>query len=148
MRIHEVLTESKNLEEGPLGQKIQRGLSKAGNVVGQIAAVPQGVGRAIKKGYKQGVNAIGGADLGQPDSGVAPAGTAGGTEEPIEPTMNPMQQSSDPTVRQINKIIPKLKTRDVQSVKKNVDATLQKRMSKKMPANKLAGAKVVNKKAA
>lgn len=42
------------------GQKGANVLGGAGKAVGAVAGVPQGVGRAVKRGYQGGVNAIGG----------------------------------------------------------------------------------------
>lgn len=83
MRITEVLTESKQLDELDIGQginKVARGAGKAiggvGKAVGAVAGIPQGLGRAIKKGYKSSVQTIGG-DL---ETGTAPStSTAGKT---------------------------------------------------------------------
>ena len=142
MRIHEILIESQNLEEGPIwdktkaaGRKVQKGLRAAGDVVGQVAAVPQGVGRAIKKGYQKGVQAIGGTNPGErpvaqdPEQSFDPAGD---TQE--VPGAN-VAQSANPNVRQINKLVPSLKTRDLQSIKKKVDNTLAVRAQKANKGN-------------
>lgn len=43
-----------------LGQRMGGAIGKVGKGIGAIASVPQGVGRAVKKGYQAGVSAIGG----------------------------------------------------------------------------------------
>lgn len=67
---------------------IAQGLGAVGRGIGAVASVPQGIGRAIKQGYKSGVKAIGG-DGGKPQAAAqAPAagaqaggGGAGNTAE-------------------------------------------------------------------
>lgn len=45
-----------------VGQGASKALGGTGKAVGAVASVPQGVGRAMKRGYSAGVNAIGGPD--------------------------------------------------------------------------------------
>jgi hypothetical protein len=63
-----------------------------------------------------------------PPAPTTPASTT--TEPPVDPKVD---QQSKIGVGQINKIIPTLRTRDLNSVKKNVDATLAKK-AKPAPA--------------
>lgn len=71
MRINDVLVEYDQQDEG-LGSAIGTGLGAVSKGLGAIASVPQGIGRAIKKGYQSGVNKIGGA----PTTGTATGATA------------------------------------------------------------------------
>lgn len=65
MRVYEILTESTELQEGPILNKIGRGIGKTvGTVakgVGAVAGGVMGLGRAIKKGYQAGKSTVGGA---------------------------------------------------------------------------------------
>lgn len=61
----------------------------------------------------------------QSQAGAQPAGQAVTPDNQMTPAQ---QQQSAVTVRQINKAIPTLRTRDLQSVKKNVDATIAKKV--------------------
>jgi hypothetical protein len=72
-----------------------------------------------------------------PTTGGAPAPTTGGAPAPAgsEPPATPAaDQASKVGVGQINKLIPALRTRDLQSVKKTVDATIAKKTAEKQPA--------------
>ena len=64
MKINELLTESTELQEGPLLNKIGSGIGKAVGTaakgVGAVAGGVAGIGRAVKKGYAAGANAVGG----------------------------------------------------------------------------------------
>ena len=85
MRIHEILIESQQLDEGPLGA-LGRGIGKAvGGVAKGIGAVAGGVvgaGTALKKGYQSGKAVVG--DDPDPNAGK-PGYTA-----PAEPTPAPV----------------------------------------------------------
>ena len=124
----------------------------AGGAVGGVARAAQG----IKQGYAAGKKAVGGNALKaayQTTKGVArgepidaPNANAPQGEQPqslvpqVQPNTGNGGQQETPAqiqqakvgVGQINKIIPKLRTRDLQSVKKNVDATIAKKQ--KQPA--------------
>lgn len=54
-----------------IGQKVGSAIGKFGKAVGAVASVPQGLGRAIKKGYKSGVKGIGGPGAEQGSTGAA-----------------------------------------------------------------------------
>lgn len=71
MRIREIITEDQNLNE--LDWK--SGLGKVGRGIGQVAAVPQGLGRAIRQGYRTGVQAIGGPPIAPGPTTPAASGT-------------------------------------------------------------------------
>jgi len=69
MKIEDLLAEEQ-LDEG-IGSAIGKGLGAVGRGIGAVASVPQGIGRAIKKGYQGGVATI----AGDPDPNTAaPAG--------------------------------------------------------------------------
>lgn len=85
MKISEILTESKQLDELDIKQginKVATGAGKAlggvGKAVGAVAGIPQGVGRAIKKGYNASVQTIGGDPIASTPAATrsAPTGTA------------------------------------------------------------------------
>lgn len=79
MRINELLIESDQQDEG-LGSTIGKGIGAVGRGIGAVASVPQGLARAIKKGYQSGVDTIGGtADASgtTPATGSTPAPTGG-----------------------------------------------------------------------
>lgn len=65
MRVYEVITESQNLEEGPLLNKIGSGIGKAAGTVakgiGAVAGGAVGAFKALKKGYQAGKATVGGA---------------------------------------------------------------------------------------
>lgn len=78
MRINDVLTESKDLQEGPLLNKIGTGIGKAvGSAAKGIGAVGgglAGVGKAFKKGWEAGKQTVGtGGDDEEDDQTTAPA---------------------------------------------------------------------------
>jgi hypothetical protein len=142
MRINEILTESQNLEEGPLGS-LGKGVGKVskavGTGVGGVKGAWQGAkdafGQGQQKAFKSARAAVSGniAPTDQePEQTVAPAGSAGGTQ--VVPGAQAIP-SNDPNVRQINKLVPKLKTRDLKSIKKTVDTTLQVRAQKANKGN-------------
>jgi hypothetical protein len=70
MKIEDLLVQSQ-VDEG-VGSFIGKGLGAVGKGIGAVASVPQGIGRAIKKGYQSGVATIGGDD----PTSTTPAGTA------------------------------------------------------------------------
>lgn len=68
-----------------IGTRIAKGIGQLSKAVGAIGSVPQGVGRAVKKGYQAGVNAIGGPGAGSTApvaraSTAAPSASAGDDE--------------------------------------------------------------------
>jgi len=139
MRIHEVLTESQNLEEGPLGT-LGKGVGKVSRAVGTGVGGVKGAWQGAKDAFGQGQQqafksaraAVGGKSSPvDQEPAVAPAGTAGGTQE----VPNTAPVSANPTVRQINKIVPKLKTRDLTSIQKTVEKALQLRAQKNSKGN-------------
>ena len=94
MRIHEILIESQQLDEGPLGA-IGRGIGKVvggaakgiGAVVGGIA----GAGTALKKGYQSGKAVVG-------DDPDPNAGKPGYTPPAEAPTQASATQETTSTV--------------------------------------------------
>jgi hypothetical protein len=70
MKIEDLLVQSQ-VDEG-VGSVIGKGIGAVSRGIGAVASVPQGIGRAIKKGYQGGVAAIGG----DAPASTAPAGTA------------------------------------------------------------------------
>jgi len=58
MKIEDLLV-SEQVDEG-IGSAIGKGLGAVGKGIGAVASVPQGIGRAIKKGYQGGVATIAG----------------------------------------------------------------------------------------
>ena len=106
MKITEIIFEDQETDEG-VGAAIGRGLGAVGKGIGAVAAVPQGIGKAIKKGYQSGVATIAG------DNAAA---------TPAQPAATP--QATATTMKQITAAVPALRTRDLQSLKKTVDAAL------------------------
>lgn len=81
MRINELLVESEQQDEG-LGSLVGKGIGAVGKGIGAVASVPQGLARAIKKGYQAGVDTIGGtADTPNTSPGTTP--TAGSTSNTV-----------------------------------------------------------------
>ena len=64
---------------------------------------------------------------------AAPAGAPPAQADAEPPATPAVEKQSKIGVGQINKIVPTLRVRDLKSVQKNVDATLQKRSQKKQP---------------
>ena len=133
MRITEVITESEQLDElSPAG--IARGVGKA---VGGIPGAALGMWDAAKQGYADTRSAISGVGAapspsarpssggGRPSGGASgtggSAGTAGGAGGGAPEATD---QQAKIGVGQINKIIPTLRLRDLQSVKKTLDAAI------------------------
>jgi hypothetical protein len=163
MRIDDLfLTESQNLEEGPVWDKVKgagaavgKGLGAVGQAVGAVAGVPAGIAGAVKKGYRASRDTIAGGpgSTPQPAQGQAPAAggsapqaQAGAQAAPQAGSMAPAQggaQAAAPTaaqaqqskvgVSQINKILPTLRARDLASIKKTLDATLAKKQKAPAP---------------
>jgi len=161
MRINELLAEQEQLDELSL-KGLGQGIGKAvGAAAGGIVQGAKNVWSGAKQGYAAGQAALapgadpaadpaaagstapatggsgavvtppaGQAPAATPPAGQAPAATppAGG-EAPASPAVD---QASKVGVGQINKIIPTLRTRDLNSVKKTVDDTLVKKQ--KQPA--------------
>jgi hypothetical protein len=76
MRIQEIISESAQLDEGPILNKIGSGIGKAvgglAKGVGAVAGGIAGIGSAVKKGYQAGKSTVGGAG----DDPAAGAGAA------------------------------------------------------------------------
>jgi hypothetical protein len=102
MKIEEILIESQQLQEGPVGdvaKKIAKGAGKAiggvGKVAGAIAGIPGGVKRAFQQGKQASQDVIGGT--GQGADAPAPVGTAVPAQQTAAPAATPA-----PTAQQIN----------------------------------------------
>ncbi len=131
MKINEILTESQQLDEGPLdtvGKYIGKGVGGAAKAVGAVAGGVAGLGRAFKKGYAGGKATVAGdpspnADDDSTDTtttnttntktsavggGTAPAATTGGGSGYSTPTPQP---TGDPkgynSAAELNKAGPK-----------------------------------------
>lgn len=147
------------------GKELGKAAKGAGTAIGAVAGAPQGIGRAIKKGYAGSVQAIGGAPVPADDQQADAAATASASKQirtqsgainpatgrawtpdelrtyqhyrqstaaaapqPAAPAVPPAAPAaSSVTVRQINQQIPTVRTRDLASIKRTVDATLAKR---------------------
>jgi len=84
MKIDQILNENTEQLDELSWQDVKSGaantLGAIGKGIGGIASVPQGIARAVKSGYKDGVNAIGGpADQTNPQA--APAAQGGSTQQ-------------------------------------------------------------------
>ena len=123
MRIEELIIENQQLDEltaAQVGQGIGRAATATGTALGATAGGAVQAGKnfwqGVKQGWQSGKSSVGG--------GAAPAaGTA--------PTTGAAPKV---TVTQINQAIPTLRTRDLQSVKKNVDAIVAKKSRGAAPA--------------
>ena len=83
MRVYEILTESKEINEGPILNKIGSGIGKAVGTaakgIGAVAGGVMGLGRAIKKGYQAGKSTVGGAGDDDEETGTAPNASSSGS---------------------------------------------------------------------
>ena len=76
MRLHEVISEDFDLEEGPIwdktrqvGAAVGKGLGAVGQGIGAVAGVPAGIARSIKKGYNRASDTIAGGPDETPQQG-------------------------------------------------------------------------------
>lgn len=144
MRITEVILENNQLDEitaGGVGQGIGKA---AGNVVRGTKDFFSG----IKQGYQQGRSGAigqastaptGGSTTTSQQSAASSTGQQSATTPGVQPTASAPTAgpaTAAVTVSQINKTIPALRNRDLQSVKKTVDAAI----AKKSGASTAAGA--------
>jgi len=85
MRINDVLETNDQIDEG-IASTIGQGLGAVGRGIGAVASVPQGIGRAVKRGYQAGLDTISGDAPGtaaaQSAGGSAPVSSAGGGASP------------------------------------------------------------------
>ena len=85
MRIQEIISETTQLDEGPILNKIGSGIGKAvgglAKGVGAVAGGIAGIGSAVKKGYQAGKSTVGGAGD-DPGAATPPAGGAGAATPP------------------------------------------------------------------
>jgi hypothetical protein len=106
MKISDILVESKQLDEGPLlnkiGSAVGKGVGTVAKGIGSVAGGLVGTGQAIKKGYQAGKAAVAGAGdevAGtQKPAAAAPAAAAPAAAAPA---------AAAPTIQQINKAGPK-----------------------------------------
>lgn len=146
MRISDIILESEQLDEISLagvGQGIGKFASGVGKTVGGAIGGVKAAGTAVKRGYQQGYQGAQQSILGKDDEADAvsaptakpgPAGTTGSATP--QTTAQPVAaQPATPrvTVAQINSAIPALRTRDLQSIKKTVDAALAKKQPAAVP---------------
>ena len=68
MRINEILAESPQLDEGPIGQAIGRGVKSVAGGIGAVAGGIAGIPSAIKQGFKAGKQVVGGTPATAPTS--------------------------------------------------------------------------------
>jgi hypothetical protein len=157
MRITEIIVESE-LQEGPIWDKVKsagsavgKGLGAVGQGIGAVASVPQGIGRAIKKGYNAGVDTISGGPDGNAPAQSAPAQTAVGAfkqgfsnamsggapaqSAPAQTAGGPPAQTAggaQPTPQSIKAQIA-AKQKQMKAIQKELDG-LNKMLSPKAPA--------------
>jgi hypothetical protein len=102
MKINEILNESQNLEEGPIGNvvgKVGRGIGKAiggvAKAAGAVSGAVQGAKTAFAKGKQAATDVVG--------------GTGQGADAPAEPANQPSSAptAAVPSAQQINKAGPK-----------------------------------------
>jgi hypothetical protein len=86
MKIEDLLVQSQ-IDEG-VGSAIGRGIGAVSRGIGAVASVPQGIGRAIKKGYQGGVDTIAG------DAAPNTAGPAGATAQRTVPQTTQQPQGA------------------------------------------------------
>lgn len=102
MKLTEILTESEQqrLDELDVGRAIGKGIGAVGKGIGAVAGIPQGFGRAIKKGYKSAVSTIAGDD--EPAAGQAQATSAapqgGGAFSAFKAGLQGKSQADQPEV--------------------------------------------------
>lgn len=139
MRISDVILESEQLDEISLagvGQGIGKFASGVGKTVGGAIGGVKAAGTAVKRGYQQGYQGAQQSILGKDDEDdavsatAAKTGAAGATNSTAPQPVAAQPATPKITVAQINGAIPALRTRDLQSIKKTVDAAL----AKKQPA--------------
>ena len=119
MKIHEILVESQQLDEGPMlnkiGSAIGKGVGTLAKGVGAVAGGVAGAGTAIKKGWQAGKAAVARAGDDEPETTaqVAPAGAAepaltGGPTAGLPPAAEPVGgPTAQPTAGDVNKAGPK-----------------------------------------
>lgn len=157
MRINELLVEQQldELGLGQVGRAIGKGVGGLAKGIGATVGGAVGAWDAAKQGYQAGRATVGGTGVtGQgPNATVgpnrtAPSGTQPGTTttpatQSTVQTTTPAQQTTPAAlalnqqqadrqakigVGQINKIIPTLRTRDLQSLKKNLDTVMAQKL--------------------
>lgn len=137
---------------GGIGRGIAKGVGGTAKAVGATVGGVAGAWQAAKQGYRAGKAAVSGnkvdttgttptaasptaatvttADPASVPSATTSAATPATGGAPAAPTSGtsvaarPATAAVSPTVGQINSIIPKLRARDLQSIKKNLDAII------------------------
>lgn len=136
MRINQIINESE-INEGPVGAAVGAGLGAlAGGPLGAAAGAGLGhyAGNAVSRavgGFRQGFQAgqekvknWAAGTTTDTSTGTRTAGSVSGASSGVGSDAGISDQQSKIGVGQINKIIPTLRMRDLQSVKKNVDAAI------------------------
>lgn len=122
MKLTEILTESEQqqldeLDIGKAATAVGKGIGAVGKGIGAVAGVPQGIGRAIKKGYKSAVSTIGRDDEQDQAEPTAPAaqsqqpkgtGMLGAFKAGLQGQSGAQQEpaTAQPTAQQVNKTGP------------------------------------------
>ena len=118
MKIHEILVESQQLDEGPMlnkiGSAIGKGVGTLAKGVGAVAGGVVGAGTAMKKGWQAGKAAVARAGDDEPETTaqVAPAGAAepaltGGPTAGLPPAAEPVGgPTAQPAAGDVNKAGP------------------------------------------
>ncbi len=99
MRINELITESQQIEEGPMWDKLKKGASFVGKGIGAVgqglgaaAGAVAGFGQAVKKGYQGGRDTVAG---GPSDGSAAPAASGQApAQQPAQQAQQPAQQAA------------------------------------------------------
>lgn len=158
MKINELLVESSQLDEGPFTQAIGKG---AGKVAKGIA----NIGKDLKTGFKAGYadqsvpattkpavqSSTGdggfidqfkkGFAQGQKTSSLPAAKSATGSTATGSAAEPQVAAQSKIGIAQINKIIPTLRTRDLLSLRKNIDAVIAKKSTTEPTVKQLGNRK-------
>jgi hypothetical protein len=109
MKIHEILVESQQLDEGPMLNKIGSGIGKfaggAAKALGAVAGGVVGAGSAMKKGFQAGRDTVAqaGDDEAEAPATTQPAATTQGAAPAAEPVGGATAQ---PTAGDVNKAGP------------------------------------------
>jgi hypothetical protein len=75
-----------------LGTRLGQGIGKIAKGIGAVAGVPAGIGRAIKKGYQAGANAVGGPGAAQSAPSAASSNAGSAELDQLKATLQSMDQ--------------------------------------------------------
>ena len=119
MRLHDILTESQDLNEGPVWDKIKqgattlgKGVGAAGQAAGALAGGAVGLGKAIKKGYTGARDTVaagpssGQASVQQPAQPAAPATTPMNLKQVLQAVMALDYKSQQKIFKALQKQMP------------------------------------------